>query len=464
MSVSPTVLKVRRGRAPNCSATGSVVGLAILSVVAASAVLNAFADRFARWTDTPPGPQPGNDPTPGSDPGPVPPNEDVPRLRRESFGGLVAWSSPPAVLYVDHAGADAALAAGARLVGGDPVPAEGTLSAPIEVHIAVTDRCPVACDGCYLDAGPDKPVHEPTHAALTDDLQRLADMGVLEIALGGGEALLRDDVIGLADTVRALGMVPNVTTSGFGLTEGRAAELAARVGQVNVSLDGLSETYAAVRGWDGTAVALRALSRLRDAGVRTGVNTVVTRRNLHHLDALADTLVAQGVSEWQWLRFKPAGRGAEVYSDLALTADEALSLWPRLLAIEARTGLEMRVDCAFVPFVVAHAPPLEAVERLALSGCPGGDSLWSRSADGRWAPCSFAHATSEAVASPQEGWQHDGTLAAWRARAVAPPEPCASCTYRSVCRGGCRIVAAHVTGDALAPDPACPRVLAWQAA
>ncbi|MEZ4410501.1 MAG: SPASM domain-containing protein [Polyangiales bacterium] len=42
-------------------------------------------------------------------------------------------------------------------------------------------------------------------------------------------------------------------------------------------------------------------------------------------------------------------------------------------------------------------------------------------------------------------------LAAW---ADAPPEPCASCPVRAVCRGGCRVVARHLTSS-LGPDPEC---------
>ena len=36
------------------------------------------------------------------------------------------------------------------------------------------------------------------------------------------------------------------------------------------------------------------------------------------------------------------------------------------------------------------------------------------------------------------------------------PEPCKSCDYLTICKGGCRAVSAHVTGDPMAPDPDCP--------
>ncbi|MBA3818998.1 MAG: SPASM domain-containing protein, partial [Deltaproteobacteria bacterium] len=48
-----------------------------------------------------------------------------------------------------------------------------------------------------------------------------------------------------------------------------------------------------------------------------------------------------------------------------------------------------------------------------------------------------------------------GAFRTWRDAA----EPCASCSYHELCRGGCKVVSAHVLGDLTAPDPECPRVL-----
>ena len=135
---------------------------------------------------------------------------------------------------------------------------------------------------------------------------RLAALGVFEVALGGGEVVREDDLVATADRIRALGMVPNRTTSGFGVTDRVARRMAGRFGQVNVSVDGLGERYAAVRGWDGAAVGLRAIDRLVRAGVRVGVNTVLTRENVDGLEEMGRELAALGVTEWQWLRLKPA--------------------------------------------------------------------------------------------------------------------------------------------------------------
>jgi MoaA/NifB/PqqE/SkfB family radical SAM enzyme len=47
-----------------------------------------------------------------------------------------------------------------------------------------------------------------------------------------------------------------------------------------------------------------------------------------------------------------------------------------------------------------------------------------------------------------------GVFRTWRDAA----EPCRSCRYLALCRGGCRVVSAHA-GDAASPDPECPRVV-----
>ncbi len=374
----------------------------------------------------------------------------------------MSWPEPAALLYVDHEGVEHALAAGAKVVGGAEAPA-GALSAPTEVHLSVSEKCPVACTGCYLDAGPNRAAADPSYATLRGALREAAELGVFEVAFGGGEAVLRDDLLDLAAEAQALGLTPNLTTSGFGVTPERAARMAALFGQVNVSLDGLPGTYEAVRGWDGSAVGLKALDLLRDAGLRTGVNTVLSARNWDGLDALADELVRRGVTEWQWVRFKPTGRGADAYDELALRPDQVSELLPRALAIEERTGLVLRTDCALVPFLAAASPPSELLDRLGVSGCVGGESLWTRKADGAWRPCSFAEEPE--LAGRDEGamgvlWADSETLRTWRSYVADAPEPCATCEYLAVCRGGCRVVARHVGGEPFSPDPECPRVQA----
>lgn len=450
---------VREGHAPNCSSVGSTVGLAIGSAVIAAGIVNAWADRFFRWTtgeegDGEGGRGGGGDGGSGPDRGKEGDRDATGQgrsggagsgvvARVERGGVLVKVEDPPALMLVDGADAATALRTG-RVVGGDSA-VDGAFSAPTEVHVALGTRCPVACRSCYLDAGPAGVDAEWT--ALVADLERLAASGVLEVALGGGEATFDERILPLGREIRRLGMVPNVTTSGFGVV-GRAAEFAAVFGQINVSLDGLGDAYRAVRGWDGTDTALAAISALLEAGARVGVNTVLTRTS--DLEALGERLIALGVTEWQWLRLKPSGRAVRRYEADRLEREQIRRLYPLACAFEAR-GLRVRWDCALVPFLADHAPDPAVLERLGIWGCPGGVALMARDPAGRWQGCSFDADSHEGA--PQDAWR---ALAAWRPE--SRPEPCNSCNLQVACRGGCRVVARHVAGDSSAPDPECPRV------
>jgi len=105
------------------------------------------------------------------------------RLRAESFGAIVAMQRPPALAYVDQEMA--------RRLGLRDSPlwrgrSHSFLSAPTEVHLSITNACPLRCEHCYVGAGTPLP-GELTGADVRRVLEALAGMGVFHIAFGGGE-------------------------------------------------------------------------------------------------------------------------------------------------------------------------------------------------------------------------------------------------------------------------------------
>ena len=315
-----------------------------------------------------------------------------------------------------------------------------TEAAAAEAHLKITDACGLPCANCHVD-----PSAGGSHVPLADVLARLealAARGVRRVALGGGEPLLHPELPQIIAGAAARGVSLGLTTSGVGL---RAELLPALRGLalLSFSLDGLGETFRESRGWDGAARVLEAVRRAE--GVRTGINLVLTRRALAGMEETVAAAAAAGAREIQLLRLKPVGRAAAGYDDARLTAEEGAGLWPRIAAMIARwPGVLFRADCAMVPFLSVHGLPLARLERFLIRGCQGGEALRSVGSDGAEHPCSFM----PGPVTPQ-----------WRAGSLA--EPCGSCAWQRVCRGGCHAVAAH-RGDAFAPDPECPRVLQYQ--
>jgi radical SAM protein with 4Fe4S-binding SPASM domain len=382
-------------------------------------------------------------------------------VRFESWGAWVKLEQRPAVVAIDRAGARSLGLDGldAWLDGAPPTP-------PIEVHMAVTSRCGAGCEGCYLDARPDGV--EPPKEEMLARLDALQEAGVFTVAFGGGEPTTRDDIAILAEAARARGLTPVLTTSGIGLSAAKLDKLRA-FAQVNVSYDGVGNAYAKVRGFEGADAAEAAIAALARAGVRVGVNIVLTRATFDDLAATVARARALGAVEAQLLRYKPAGRAASLdYLAKRLTPDQAASLGKvvRALSYEharvdtGENSFSLRIDCALVPFLSADPELAAAPEKLArfgVFGCEAGEALCAVTVDGAVAPCSFAPSTALRAEHLAQGHHADPDLARWRAHKGTPPEPCASCTLRAVCKGGCKVVSAFVD-HAHGPDPECPRV------
>jgi radical SAM protein with 4Fe4S-binding SPASM domain len=367
-----------------------------------------------------------------------------PWSRPEPFGAWVRLDDRTLVA-VDHA-----LAARLGVRAGEAL----GVARPLEVHLAVTQRCFSPCEGCYMGAHPDGA--EPSQDELCARLEQMRDGGVSTVAFGGGEPLLRKDIGELARIARSFGMVPVMTTSGLGLTDERARELGA-FAQINVSHDGTGGGYARVRGFEGQGPAERAIAILARAGIAVGVNFVLTRGSFEHLVPTCERVADLGAGEIQLLRYKPQGRAAGMsYLERRLGPGEIDRLWPAITAIVRAGRLRVRIDCAMVPLLsealLASTPrPAETLASLGVLGCEAGRHLGAVDVEGRAAPCSFVPAG-------------DGELARFRAHHAAPPEPCVACPLLSVCRGGCQVVSRHAQHAAFAPDPECPRVRAHVAA
>lgn len=380
------------------------------------------------------------------------------KVRFEAFGGIIGLEDPPLVAFVDEEFL--------RERGLGPSPLWGTarkhLTAPIEAHFATTNACNFRCPGCYMASGRRDAGEYDTEGAKRV-LSTLAEAGVFHVALGGGEATLREDLFDLAAHARSLGMVPNLTTNGVLVTEANAAGF--RVfGQVNVSVDGVGAEFDRTRDGGMFEASLRGLRLLRAAGVAAGINCVLHRHNFPRMEEVVSLAAELGLTEVEFLRYKPAGRGKGPYHEMKLTAEQGASLFPTILRLMEKHRVELKIDCSFVPFLAAHGPPLELLQRFGVYGCEAGNVLAAVRPDGRVSGCSFLEANVGRVEEFGASWESSPRLAELRGWTDDAPEPCRSCEYLSVCRGGCRAVAVFAGGGFAEPDPECPRVVAHRGA
>ena len=378
--------------------------------------------------------------------------------RYENFGGIISSETPPFLAFVDREFM--------RELGLNETPlwdsadeSVGLLSAPVEVHFAITNRCPGQCPHCYMNAGEPDP-GEMNTSEFKAALQQLSEQGVFHVALGGGEALTRPDLFEAAEFARRCGLVPNLTISGQLLD----ADIARRMtvfGQVNLSLDGLGALSAVFRGRDTFDMVDRAIDLLVAAGVPTGINCVVGRPNFDGIPELFAYARTKGLNELEFLRLKPAGRARDVYASERTTHEQNVRLVPMLLELSKQHSVRAKIDCSFVPMLCFHKPSCEVLETLGTYGCEAGNVLLGVRSNGAVAGCSFLPETGLKVQDLSREWKTSPALQEFRTWTDRAAEPCKSCEYLALCKGGCHAVAAFVTGDMAAPDPDCPLVVEY---
>ncbi len=342
---------------------------------------------------------------------------------------------------------------------------------PYVVSWNLTYRCNLACEHCYLDAGPNPQVATEAFAdraelsteqcfAVADQIAAFAPECVT--ILTGGEPLLRRDILDIVGHAASRGLWVVVGTNGVKVSE-RVARLLQERGArgLALSLDALDanahDTFRNVRGaFANTVEGARILGRV---GLPFLIQTTVARHNLNELDGIADFAHGELAAKvWNVYFLVPTGRG-EYVSDLD-RADYDLVL-ERLYTIQKRFEGKMLVNAKCAPHhvrtLLAREPeaPLLRTYTGGAGGCPAGTHYLGIRPNGDVTPCPYLPAFGGNLR--QQGlldiWNGSELFQKIRARNTLGGR-CGDCELSAAC-GGCRARAFGMTGDLMAEDPLC---------
>ena len=343
----------------------------------------------------------------------------------------------------------------------------------------ITLKCNLACNHCGSRAGEARS-DELTTAEALNLIEQMADLGINEITLIGGEAYLRKDWLQLVEAIVQHGMICSMTTGGYGIN----AESAKRMQQagltsVSVSIDGMQRTHDRQRGKiNSWKYAFESLAHLRNAGIPITANSQINRLSAPELPLLYEKLVQQGVCGWQLAMTVPMGNAVD-NSDWLLQPSELLVLHPLLAYLAERgyrEGLIMQPGNN-----VGYYGPYEKLLRSYGSanpwafwrGCGAGLGVLGIEADGTIKGCPSLPTNaytggnirqqslydivtqSEALTFNLSAGTEQGTEHLWGF--------CRDCEYADLCRGGCSWTA-HVFFDKRGNNPYCHHRALVQAA
>ena len=147
---------------------------------------------------------------------------------------------------------------------------------PINVYLAVTNRCNLKCYYCYGEYANRKDWREFTTEELLTLIDDLARQGTRLLQLQGGEPLLRDDIEVLIDRVRYNGIICDLITNGI-LVE-QKFDAVKKLDSICISLDGREATNDRNRGSGTFKKIMRAIELCSSNGIPTRINAVLTNQ------------------------------------------------------------------------------------------------------------------------------------------------------------------------------------------
>jgi MoaA/NifB/PqqE/SkfB family radical SAM enzyme len=214
--------------------------------------------------------------------------------------------------------------------------------APRFLHIEITSRCNLSCGNCYV-----KPTSEEMSGEeIKRVLDEVAAMRVFQVALGGGEPFLREDIFDIARHAVSLGLVVTATTNGTVIKDYSRLAL---FKQINVSYHG------------DLGVLERALDVIQ-CHTKAGVNFTVSASEIGALDDVVSICRKRDI-ELLLMTLKPVDGNVE----------DRINPWQVMRMAEnlSRSGLKVAVD------------------GLTCSRCVAAQHFMDIAASGDVYPCSF---------------------------------------------------------------------------
>ncbi|GGS37581.1 heme d1 biosynthesis radical SAM protein NirJ1 [Streptomyces nojiriensis] len=310
------------------------------------------------------------------------------------------------------------------------------LHRPVKSWLQVTATCNLQCKQCYGDCTPEPKSDEMTVDQFHQVLDDMADSGVIELLVEGGEPLQRPDVLDILAHA-APRMLVRLRTNGTLLDEAMADRVRA-AGIRNLCIDFMGatpETHDWHVGEPGAfEKTLNGLKVSLAAGFETLALVIMTKRNAGEIQQFIDLCAAAGVRRVGILRLYPLGRAKRHWKAMALSLPEQMA---------ALEDLNVPDDV----HLMRSWHPRDA------------NCCWQASgvdARGQSVGCSYLRDFADfgnVLETPfLETWKHP-LFVKLRSRDIE--DHCPDCASTQGSAGGCRSTAYAFTGDWDAPDPYC---------
>jgi radical SAM protein with 4Fe4S-binding SPASM domain len=319
----------------------------------------------------------------------------------------------------------------------------------------MTPQCNHNCVHCYnfwRRKGSDYPQEILSTPDTLDMLDKmLSQTGVRQVALSGGEPMLRADIYDIAHHLRKRGVGVTLITNGSLITAEAVERLGDAVGLYEIPLlSDRREMHDIMSARTGAFDdATMAIALAKSAGKRVVAVFVATALNIDNWQGAAEVAFALGVDGIMFNRHNPGGAGGQSVTRLMPPLEKVTAALDFADTVREKWGVSVSCSIAMHPCLFDHS----RWPSLGFGFCAAGTdrAYYALDWQGNIRPCN--HSSTVLGNIRQDDFSQIIARPAMQNFMQAAPEFCGDCKMVQQCQGGCKAAAEICCGDFCAVEP-----------
>lgn len=330
----------------------------------------------------------------------------------------------------------------------------------------MTYKCNLKCLHCYINASPqgDEGLTKDEALNLVD---QMAEIKIPLLIMSGGEPLMRRDFFEIAKYASERGLRLALSTNGT-LISKKVAEELKEIGflYIGISLDSpYPEFHDKFRGVEGAFdLTVKGIKNAIEAGLNVGLRFTITSRNIDQIDDYIRLSLNLGVKRITFYHISASGRGKEL-KDWMYNPEQYKKFINKLIEYAKELKGKIEIETTLAPFDGIYIAKILAKDEKELEdylkfvensgGC--GRKMISIYPNGDVYPCQFIDfyklgnvrqkPLKEIIQNIPDFFVNTDKYLTGK---------CATCEYKTYCKGGDRARAYYWSGSIYGDDPLCP--------
>ncbi len=343
-----------------------------------------------------------------------------------------------------------------------------------QAHWSITGKCNYLCKHCYLSA-PGAKFGELSHEVCMDIIDQLAECGIMNVSLTGGEPLVRNDFMEIVDALLSKDInINQIYSNGALVNENLLNELEKRgiKPQFSISFDGIG-WHDWLRGIDGAEEkAINAFKLLKKHGFSIDVEMCLHKNNMHTLEDTVNLLSELGVESLKTNPVQETGDWTNENGKYNLTTEELYDIYLDYIPKFLRAGspLNLHLGGFFLcnkgkkDYIIPSVRFDNTEKTCSHALCGHARNVMYIAPDGQLLPCiplaghNINGKKTFVTDMPlREALSHSDYLSIIETKISTLFEKnkkCSSCEYKYQCGGGCRAQALLYSNDYFGCDNA----------